>query len=434
MNSKVFNNAGWIIACKIVQAVLTLIISMLSARYLGPSNFGIINYAAAVVGFVVPIMYLGINNILVQEFVDKPEQEGKILGSSIILSMISSVICICGVTAFAYVANPNDNLTVAVCFLYSILLLFQAVDMVQYWFQSKLKSKYTSIVMLFAYFIVSIYKLILLITGKSVKWFAVSNAFDYMIIAISLLFLYKKLGGKRLEFSFSTAKQLLLKGRYYIVSSMMVTIFAQTGKIILDAMMDEIAVGLYSAAVACSGITGFIFSAIIDSMRPLILEKKKENNQKEFEVDLTILYAIIIWLGVLQSFFITIFAKYIILILYGKQYVGAIVPLRIVGWYATFSYLGGIRNIWILAENKYEHLWKINLAGAVSNIILNIILIPEFGIEGAAVASLITQIFTNFIIGYIIKPIRENNKFIIKALNPKIINSILKKIIGSRRG
>ena len=137
------------------------------------------------------------------------------------------------------------------------------------------------------------------------------------------------------------------------------------------------------------------------------------------------LFSVIIYFSLIQSVFITFFSKYIILILYGNEYLGAITALKIIVWYTTFSYLGSVRNIWILAENKQKYLWLINLSGALLNIILNYILIPVWGICGASFASLVTQIFTNVIIGYIIRPIKENNALMFKALNIKYIYSIL---------
>ena len=89
--------------------------------------------------------------------------------------------------------------------------------------------------------------------------------------------------------------------------------------------------------------------------------------------------------------------------------------------------MGTVRDIWILAENQQKHLWKINLFGALANVVLNFLLIPKFGINGAAIASLLTQFFTNVILGYIIKPIRPNNMLMIKWLNPKVLLSIIRK-------
>lgn len=427
-NEKVVKNAAWIIGARIIQSILALVISMFTARYLGPSNYGLISYASSVVAFVVPIMQLGLPSILVQEIVNKPKQEGEILGTSIVLSVISSFACMLGVTTFASVVNAGETTTIIVCALYSLLLLAQAIEIVQYWFQAKLASKYVSITSLVAYAIVSAYKIFLLVTGKSVYWFAVSSALDYAIIGVVLLIIYRRLSDSRLRFSTALAKSMLAKSRYYIVSNMMITIFAQTDRIMLKLMIDDAAAGYYSAAVACAGITGFVFSAIIDSMRPMIFESKKSDNSA-FEKNVSRLYCIVIYLSLAQSVFMTLFAPLIINILYGSAYQNTIGILQVLVWYTTFSYMGGVRNIWILAENKQNYLWIINLSGALTNVVLNAILIPLLGGIGAAVASLITQIFTNVLIGFVIKPIIHNNKLILRGCNPKFLVSTVKKFI-----
>ncbi|MBQ9084454.1 MAG: polysaccharide biosynthesis C-terminal domain-containing protein, partial [Clostridia bacterium] len=90
------------------------------------------------------------------------------------------------------------------------------------------------------------------------------------------------------------------------------------------------------------------------------------------------------------------------------------------------SYIGSVRSIWILAEKKQKYLWIINLSGALLNVILNLIMIPIWNIYGAAIASLVTQLFTNFVIGLIIKPIRRNNLLMLKGLNIRLILDYLK--------
>ncbi len=427
--NRVLKNASWIIGFQVVKSLLGLVISMLTARFLGPSNFGLINYAASIVAFVSPIMYLGLTGVLVQEIVNRPESEGKILGTAISLSFFSSLLCIGGVIAFVNIANKGERDTIIVCALYSILLIFQSLEMIVYWFQAKLLSKYSSIVSLIAYLLVSAYKIFLLTTKKSVYWFAVSNALDCMIIAVCLLIVYRKLGGQKLRFSFADAKRMLSKSRYYIISNMMITIFAQTDRIMLKLMIDDAATGYYSAAVTCAGMTGFIFSAIIDSFRPMIFDNKK-TDERQYENNMCRLYSIIIYLSLLQSVVITVFSKLIIHILYGSAYDPSINALRLIVWYTTFSYLGSVRNIWILAEDKQKYLWIINLSGAAANVLLNYFLIPVMGIMGAALASLVTQIFTNVIIGFIIKPIRYNNTLMFRALNPVYLKGIAKMLLS----
>lgn len=420
LNNRVFKNATWIIVAQIVKSIIGFVITMLTARYLGPSNYGLINYASSVVAFVTPLLYLGFTGILVQEIVVNPEKEGETLGTAIILSLVSSIFCICGILAVVSLINSGEKETIIVCALYSVLLVFQSIELIVYWFQAKLLSKYSSVVMLIAYFIVSLYKVYLLVTSKSVRWFAISNAIDYFIIAVALLIIYRKLGGQSLSFSKKKAADLLAKGKYYIVSDMMVTVFAQTDRIMLKLMISDAAVGYYSAAVSCAGMTGFVFSAIIDSFRPAIFEKKQLDSHT-YETYVCRLYSIIIYLSLIQSAIISAFSPLIVNIVYGSDYTPTISVLKLIVWYTTFSYMGGARNIWILSEGLQKYLWMINLSGVIANIVLNSLLIPNWGAMGAAFASVVTQFFTNFILGFILKPIRANNKLILKSLNVKCI-------------
>ncbi len=426
MNRKVIKNASWIIVCKIAQSVISLIIGMISARYLGPSNYGLISYAGSITAFVMPIMQLGLGKTLVQEFIERPDKEGKILGTALVMNIISSFVCIGGIYVFLRIANAEESLTILVGVLFSICLIFQATEMIQYWFQAKLLSKYPSIASLVAYTLVALYKVYLLVSGKSVIWFAVSSTFDYLLISVILLVIYYKVGTQRLGFSGELVGVLLQRSKHYIVSTMMVTIFAQTDKIMLKLMLNETQTGYYSAAVNCISYTAFVYVAIVDSMRPPILEARHDGDIKAFENRLVQLYSIITYLSLLQSVVMVLFADPIIYVLYGSDYAAAAPVLRIAVWYVTFSYYGMIRNIWILAEEKQKYLWIINLSGAIANVALNAILIPLMGTLGAALASLITQIFTNVIIGYIIRPIRYNNRLMIKGLNVKLLISYIK--------
>ena len=429
---KVLKNAGWIIGCKIAQSLLSLVVTMLSARFLGPSGYGLINYAASIVAFVAPVMYLGLNSVIVQEIVKNPQIEGETIGSAILMSFITSFFCIGGVVAFVSIANHGEQDTLIVCVLYSTLLIFQALEMIVYWFQAKLLSKYSSVVSLIAYIIVSLYKIYLLATKKSIYWFAVSNALDYLIIAILSYIFYRKLGGEKLSFSWNTFWRMFKSSKYYILANMMVTVFAQTDRIMIKLMIDDTATGYYSAAVACAGITGFVFSAIIDSFRPMIFDNKK-NDEIAYETNTIRLYSIIIYLSLLQCIFIMLFSDLIVRILYGTAYGESVNALKIVVWYTTFSYLGSVRNVWLLAEEKQKYLFWINLLGAVANVILNLLLIPSMGINGAALASLITQFFTNVVVGYLLKPIRRSNYLMEKSLNPKILVLLLKRRRNNER-
>ena len=142
---------------------------------------------------------------------------------------------------------------------------------------------------------------------------------------------------------------------------------------------------------------------------------------QQYEKKMIQLYSIITCLSLAQSIGMTVLARPIVMLLYGEEFSAASGILAVAVWYVTFSYYGSVRNVWILAEGKQKYLTGINLAGAAANVLLNSCLIPMWGAMGAAVASLVTQFFTNVIIGFICKPIRYNNYLMLKGLNPKVI-------------
>lgn len=429
---KVVTNAKWIIICKVAQSLLQLLIGMMSARYLGPSNYGLINYAKSVVAFAVPFTMLGLNETLVRELLETPEKEGEILGTSLTMSFLSSLLCIVSVWFFASNVNRGEAETILVCVLYGLSLIFQAIELVQYWFHSKLRSKFPSIMMLVAYILVSAYKIFLLIAKKNVYWFAVAYSIEFGIIGLSLLVIYFRQSEQGLSVSLRMAKRLFSNSYPYIFASLMVTIFQNTDHVMLKMMSGNAENGFYSAAITSASVCSFVYAAIIDSMRPVILAHKKAGSE-DYREKISTLYCIIIYLALAQGLAFTILAKPIIWVLYGSEYARTVPVLQILVWYVSFSQMGRIRNIWILSEGKQKILWKINLVGALLNALINAILIPVWGAFGAAFASFMTQVFTNFILGFLVKPLRENNRLLLTGLNPRFMFGLAREVLNKQK-
>ena len=221
---------------------------------------------------------------------------------------------------------------------------------------------------------------------------------------------------------------MLKRSGFFILSNMMITIFTQTDRMMLKIMLDDTSTGYYSAAAALSVMTSFVFAAIIDSARPVILESKKKD-ETQFELNIRRTYCIVIMLSMVQSIGMTLLAHPIVLLTYGEQYNESIHALRLVVWYTTFSYIGAVRSVWILANGLQKYLWAINLSGALANVALNAVLIPIMGISGAAIASIITQFFTNVFVGYLIPAFRPNNKLLVRSLNPNLIKDMVRNIL-----
>lgn len=415
LKNRVIKNAGWIVAGRVGQMIISLMTSLLTARYLGPSNYGLISYAGAYVAFFTSICTLGINNVLVKEIFDNHDNEGVVMGTSLLLRLLASLMSFLTIVCISFFIDGYDSTAFMVVVLCSFSILFNVFDFIRYWFQSKLLSKITALVTLVAYFITSVYKLFLIFTGKSVFYFALSNSVDFLIFSILIYIMYRKKGGSKFRFSFPYACALLKKSYHFILPGLMVSVYAQTDKIMLKNMISTEEIGFYSTAVNICNIWVFVLTAIIDSMYPTIVEAFKVDKDK-FKKRNMQLYAIVFYLSVFVSFGIAVLAGPIIYILYGSAYMPAVSPLRIITWYTAFSYLGVARNAWIVCMDKQNNLKYIYVGAAISNVILNLLLIPSFGAEGAALASLSAQIITTFVIPFFIKDLKENSVLMLKAI------------------
>jgi len=415
-NNRIVKNAGWLIGGKIAQMILNLVVGLLTARHLGPSNYGIINYANAYIAFFSSLCTLGINNILVKELIDNPKREGEILGSSILLRLVSSLFSVLTILGIVSIADRNDPGTILVVSLCSISVLFQVFDVFNYWFQSRLHSKISAAASLTAYTITAAYKVYLVVTGKPVAYFALSTSVDVFCLALILYLCYRKYGGQRLTASFSVAKQLLSRSCHFILPGLMVAVYGQTDKMMLKQMISDAEIGYYATASTICGMWCFVLSAVIDSVYPSIMQSNKNGNEKEFERLNKTLYAIIFYASAFVSLLFTVLAEPVVRILYGEAYLPAVTPLRIITWYTAFSYLGVARNAWIVGKNKQKYLIWIYLSAALSNIVMNLLLIPVWGASGAALASLATQFITVLVVPFLIKPLRRNSLLMLEAI------------------
>ena len=174
--NRVVSNAKWMIAEQGVQMLVSFIIGMITVRYLGPSNYGIINYCNAYTAFFTAIAGLGIEAIVVKELIAQPEKEGEIIGSAIAMRLLAGLFSMISILIILFFVDRGNILLIKVGLLQSLVLVFKAFEIIDYWFQSKLQSKYASILKSISYVLVAAYKVFILVTSKWVEWFVLPQA------------------------------------------------------------------------------------------------------------------------------------------------------------------------------------------------------------------------------------------------------------------
>ena len=413
-NKKLFANASWIMVGRVFQLVLTFVTTMLTARYLGPSENGKLVYVFSYVQFFLPLCTLGLNDIIVKELVDNRDKNDEILGTMIVIRSIVSLISMISSIILVGLLN-SEPIYRAIASLQSLSLLFQSFDCIMYFYQSRLLSRKSGTAYALAYILASFFRIYAILSKKGILWFAFANSLDYIMVALLLCIVYFK-DKNSLKCSLTMAKTLLSKSYHYILAGLMVVIYGKvTDILLLGKMINETMVGYYSAGTTLCNAWPFVLTAIIDSFSPVIIDSFK-TNKEVFYTKLKQLYAMIFYISVAVAIGITLLSDLAISIVYGAEYAPAAVPMKIYAWSTAFSYLGVSRTIWMQCNNKTRYEVHIAFFGAITSIVLNFLLIRSFGIIGAAIAAVLTQLLTNFIFLFTMKETRENAKLILDAI------------------
>lgn len=405
---KVIGNISWLTIEKIFQSILGLFIIAWVARYLGPENFGIMNYAIAYVALFATFSRLGLTGIVVRNIVNHPSNKEKYLGSAFILKVFGSFLVIILSLLSIFIVEPGNNQMALFVFIISLGVLFRSFDVIEYWFQSQVKSKYTAFSRSFSFGIVSMIKVLLILSNAPLVWFVMTYLIENAISAIFLIIYYirkEKTSIFNWEIKVVTVKNLLKDSWPLILSGVAVALYMRIDQVMIGSMLDSTQLGIYSAAVMLSESWYFIPGIIAGSVFPAILEAKKKS-ERLYLNRLQMLYTFFTWFTIPIALLITILSPYIINTLYGSEYSAAATVLSIHIWAGVFVFLGSASGKYLIAENHTKVAFYRTLLGLLVNIILNIILIPVYGIVGAAISTLVSYCFAAYISNSIFKKTR----------------------------
>lgn len=402
MNNKVSTkgrfaiDAGWQIASQIYSMFFSLVIGALTARYLGPSNYGYIGYSASLVALFTSVSTLGMEGVVVNDLVNKPNEAGVTIGTALCMRTASSLLSMGCVTILVSFIEPGNSLLRLITVLHSIALVLNTTEVLGYWFKSQLETKYISIGSIVATTAVGAWRVILLLRGTTVEFFSASTSIQALTSGIVLIVAFRKRHGIQLSFNSTTAWNIIKRSHHFILSGIAIVLYTQVDKVMLGKMLGELEVGFYSAATMVATMWQFIPLALINSARTLIFQSK-ESNEKEYKERLQILLLGVSLLGIAVALFFTLFGDFVLVLLYGEDYRSSIQPMKIIVWSSCFAMLGSARGSWIIAEGLNRYSKHYVFISSIVNVVLNYFLIPLYGTLGAAIATLVSQVTTVFV-------------------------------------
>jgi PST family polysaccharide transporter len=394
----IIRNIGWLFVDKILRMGVGFFVGVWVIRYLGPERYGELNFALAFVALFSVLATLGLDGIVVRDIVHDPSCRDETLASAFVLKLIGGAVTLLLAVAIITVIRREESIYWWLVGIAATATIFQALDVIDYWYQAEVRSIFTVYARNAAFLIVAFMKIILIIINAPLVAFAWAGLSEIALASLGLL-LICRLQGQSLKPHMATishAKRLLRQSWPLVVSSVFVVILMRTDQVMLGQMRGDKDVGIFSAALALSEIWYFVPMAITSSVFPAMVNAWK-TDEKIFYRRLRQLYLLMVWLSLAVAIPLTLFSGRIVAVLYGSEYQATATVLSIHCWAGIFLFLGVVSNMWYLLENLNHYTLYRCIVGATVNVGLNLVLIPEYGARGAAVSTLIAQFAASYL-------------------------------------
>ena len=420
---KYFKNTSWLLIEKALRMTLGLFVGVWVARYLGPAKFGLFSYVTSFVALFSAIAMMGLDSLVIREIVKDDKKINSIMGTAIILKLIGVFIVFVSISIAIQFTN-NDFTTNLYIYVVAFGLLFQTLNVIEFYFHSQTLSKFILYSNSLSLFIVSLLKVIFIILEYDLIFFVWLTTVDLLLLALSYLYFYKKVKKSSLlnwTWDKKLAKFFLNESWPLILSSMSFVIYNNIDKVMLKNMLDEYSVGIYSAASRLIIPFQFIPGLVVTSLMPALV-RAFENSKELFFLRIKKLSSLLIWFALILGFFISFFSNTIIEFTFGEKYLESSQIMIYLVWTNVFIFFNSVWNKWMLIKGNTKITFLFSLTTSLVNILLNYFLILKFGVIGAAI-SLIIALSISYLIFFII-----NDKTIIRVfLSSLFLTHILNK-------
>lgn len=413
---KIVVNTGWLSVERIFRLVISFFVGIWIARYLGPEQYGQLNYAQSFVALFSTMANLGLEGIVIRNIVNQPARKDELMGSAFGLKLVGTFCTIALTIGLIFFIRPGDTYSQLLVTIIALGMIFQSFDTIDYWFQSQVYAKVKVYANSISFSIISLGKVILILVNAPLIAFAYAGLAESLLGAIGLLVGYRVHGHfiRKWRMSLQCAKEMLKDSWPLILSSMAIMIYMRIDQIMIGEIAGDRELGIYSVAVRLGEMWYFIPLAIVSSSFPSIVQAKKISEEL-FYARLQNLYDVMAAIGFIAAIGTTFFATYIVQ-LFGPEYKESASLLVWYIWIGLFVNLGVARTSFLNTMNYTKWQFVTSLMGCVMNVLLNLVLIPRYGAMGATIASLFSYWFQTHGSCFFFRPMQKTGLMQTKAI------------------
>lgn len=392
MLRRLLGNGAWRVGDSVFRMGGALLVSAYVARYLHPTGFGLISFAAAMATLVTAIAQFGMQTVAVRELVRRPQERATILGSALLLRLLAGAISIGLALGATALMRPGDHRAVVVVLIVCAIALPRAWDIIDYDYQARIEARPVIIARNVSFIAFVILRPLMVLVHASLDAFALAITGE-AVLATALLLRRWRADGLAVGVGSATwaeLRALVVTTWPLVIAGLSMVVYMRIDQLMLASMMGDAGVGLFSAAIKISEALYFIPLAATATVAPA-LTAAHQRSQAEYARQMLRVMRVLVWLALAISAVLAFFSRFIILTLFGPAYAPAAAVLAIHTWIFALVSLNCCANQWLLDKGYFHCNMYQTLVGAAVNIALNLVLIPKLGIIGAAIASFAGQ-------------------------------------------
>ncbi|MBP3769954.1 MAG: flippase [Lachnospira sp.] len=408
-----------------ISVIAPLITYTYITRRLGIENIGKVNFVTSLISYFQLIASLGINNYAISlgAKIRDDKKKFNIFSSEIFsINMISTLIAYVMLFLMLFFVKPISQYR-TLLIISSISMFFVCIGME--WVYGAFENyKYISIRSI-VFQILNVFLIIIFINNPSDIYLYTFLTVLPTIGSGLINYFYRK---NFMKFDFSDVHYKNVKKHFkpiFLIWGMSVAsvIYINSDTIMLTLINGNRASGLYSVATKTSHVICLMLSAVCTVLLPKLSKIYNENNKEKFSETLekTFCYLLMIIFPLFIGLFML--SKEAVLLLGGETYILSVNAAKIISINVIFSPINGLIASQVFIPMGMQKISFIStVVGAITNVALNFILLPKYGIEGAAVTTIIAELVV-FVFGFV---------YIRKIINTKnILKSIIQYIIAS---
>lgn len=394
---RIASNTVWLLAGQIIRLGAVFLAVAWTARYLGPEEFGVYSYAIAFVLLFAELGTLGLQGIITHDLVEDPENHRTILGTAFVLRLIGAAATIAILALLVYAVRLPDPRVRWLILVFAAGYMFRPLYVVNQFYESRVEGKFPVIAASVASATLVGLTALLIAAAAPLGWFVAARAVLVALVGIlvAAILAVHRPHSLRWRFDRDLARQMLRRSWPLLASAITATIYLKIDQVMLGGMSGSEDVGIYAAASQLSEVWYFLPILLMSSLFPSLISMSR-SDRAAYSERLGSIFGSMAWFGVAVAVGVTVLAPILVKVFFGAGFEESVTVLRIHVWALPFIFMRAVLSKWIIIERVYTVSLMTHGAGAVTNVALNLVLIPQYGPIGAAIATVVSYAVASF--------------------------------------